>query len=221
MLNRVNFGEADRIITIMTADQGKLRLIAKGVRKEKSKLAGGIELFSISSITFIPGRNDIGTLVSSRLITHYHLIVQDIDRTMFGYELLKLMNKVTQEDHVADYYELLVKGLVSLNKAGVPLDLVRAWVFMRLLALQGHTPNLTKDPSGNRLVPKTLYQFDFDSMSFFQHENGAFTDRHIKLLRLLLSEPVDRLAHIADISASSGVCDKQLLGPLIKQYTHG
>lgn len=54
VLNRINFGEADRILTVITPDQGKLSLIAKGVRKEKSKLAGGIELFSVSNISFIP-----------------------------------------------------------------------------------------------------------------------------------------------------------------------
>ncbi|MEJ0073760.1 MAG: DNA repair protein RecO [Candidatus Saccharibacteria bacterium] len=80
VLTRVDYGEADRIITLITPDQGKLRLMAKGVRRIKSKLAGGIELFSVSNITFIRGRGDIGTLVSSRVLTHYGRIVSDLDR---------------------------------------------------------------------------------------------------------------------------------------------
>jgi recombinational DNA repair protein (RecF pathway) len=56
-------------------DSGKLSLMAKGVRKVKSKLAGGIELFSTSEITYIPGRGSVGTLVSSRLMRHYGGIV--------------------------------------------------------------------------------------------------------------------------------------------------
>ena len=47
VLSRVNYGEADRIIKLLTPEAGKLSLMARGVRKPKSKLAGGIELFSI------------------------------------------------------------------------------------------------------------------------------------------------------------------------------
>jgi len=77
VLSRLNYGEADRIITVITPDNGKLRLMAKGVRRVKSKLAGGIELFIVSSLTFIKGKGDIGTLVSSRLQTHFSSIVTD------------------------------------------------------------------------------------------------------------------------------------------------
>ena len=61
VLRSIRYGEADRIITFITPDRGKVKGIAKGVRKQKSKLAGGIELFSVSDISFIPGRRDIDT----------------------------------------------------------------------------------------------------------------------------------------------------------------
>lgn len=98
VLGRTDYGEADRILTLLTPDQGKLRLLAKGVRRVKSKLAGGIELFSVSTITFVRGRGDIGALVSTRLNKHYGHIVQDLDRTMLGYELLKQLNKTTEDE---------------------------------------------------------------------------------------------------------------------------
>ena len=85
ILSRTDFGEADRILTILTHEQGKIRGIAKGVRKVKSKLAGGIELFSISQISFIQGKSDIYTLTSTRLEKHFGNIVHDIDRTMYAY----------------------------------------------------------------------------------------------------------------------------------------
>ena len=108
ILTRVNYGEADRIITIITPDHGKLRLIAKGVRKSVSKLAGGIELFSISAITYIPGKRDIGTLISTRMVTHWGNIVKNIERTMLGYDFLKVINKVTEDECEEDYYHILV-----------------------------------------------------------------------------------------------------------------
>ena len=56
VLRRTDFGEADRIINFLTPDRGKISGLARGVRKQKSKLAGGIELFSVSDITYLVGR---------------------------------------------------------------------------------------------------------------------------------------------------------------------
>ena len=89
ILARVNYQEADRIITVLSRDDGKLRLMVKGARKSKSKLAGGVELLSISELGVIKGKGDISTLVSSRLIKHFGHIVADIDRTLYAYEILE------------------------------------------------------------------------------------------------------------------------------------
>ena len=65
VLRRTNFGEADRIINFLT-EQGVIACIAKGVRKEKSKLAGAVELFTLSEITVHAGRNNkLGVLTSA------------------------------------------------------------------------------------------------------------------------------------------------------------
>jgi len=106
ILARTDFGEADRIITVLTPE-GKVRLMAKGVRRIKSKLAGGIELFSISYITYIPGKGDVSTLISTRLDTYFSTIVSDINRTMFGYDVLKLINRATEDLAGNEYFELL------------------------------------------------------------------------------------------------------------------
>ena len=50
----------------------------------------------VSDITYIPGRGELSTLVSTRLITHYGEIVSDLQRTMLAYDLLKIVNKVTE-----------------------------------------------------------------------------------------------------------------------------
>lgn len=56
VLKRSNYREADRILRVITPDRGKISLIAKAVRKPKSKLAGGIELFSVNEISYIEGK---------------------------------------------------------------------------------------------------------------------------------------------------------------------
>ncbi len=185
ILGRTDYGEADRILTILTPDQGKLRLMAKGVRKVKSKLAGGIELFSVSAITFVRGRGDIGTLVSARLEKYYSHIVKDLNRTMLGYELIKQLNKVVEDEPEAAYFDLLEQTFEALDDHTIPLPLVRLWFSSQLLRLSGHAPNLQTDDQGLKLQPEASYNFDFDHMAFVPADHGRFSADHIKFLRLM------------------------------------
>lgn len=187
ILSRTDYGEADRILTLLTPDYGKLRLLAKGVRRVKSKLAGGIELFSVSHITFIQGRGEMGTLISTRLIRHYGNIAKDIERTMLGYDLTKQLNKTTEDEPEADYFHLLEQAFVALDESSVGLQLVQTWFTAQLLRLSGHTPNLKTDTSGEKLASSNTYDFSFDDMAFARHADGHFAVDDIKLLRLLFS----------------------------------
>lgn len=184
VLSRTDFQEADRILTVLTPDHGKLRVIAKGVRRPKSKLAGGIELFSINDLTILPGRSEIQTLVSSRLVTHYADIVKDIQRTMLGYELIKKINRVTEDAAEAEYFELLQQVFVGLNDAELSKEMLELWFSMQLLNQAGHMPNLKTDTEGKALSVNEKYLFDFDEMSFRQQKGGPYGANHIKLLRL-------------------------------------
>jgi DNA repair protein RecO len=187
ILSRTDFGEADRILTLLTPDRGKLRLMAKGVRRIKSKLAGGIELFSVSDIVFIQGRGDIGTLISTRLIKHYGHIVKDVTRTMLGYELIKVLNKATEDEPEADYFDLLEQAFAVLDDATIPLELIQLWFNAQLLKLSGHTPNLEITVSGNRLEAGSRYDFSYDDAAFTANPEGLFDANDIKFLRLLFS----------------------------------
>ncbi len=184
VLSRTDYGEADRIVTLLTPDQGKLSLLAKGVRRIKSKLAGGIELFSVSSITFVRGRGEVGTLVSSRLEKHFAHIVEDLDRTMTGYELIKELHKITEDEPEPEYFTLLQQTFEALNDQQVPLPLIRFWFSAQLLRLGGHTPNLQTDTTGQKLQPGQTYDFSFEQMAFTPSEHGRFGADHIKFLRL-------------------------------------
>ncbi len=187
VLSRTNYGEADRILTVITPDYGKVRLMAKGVRKVKSKLAGGIELFSVSNITFIQGRGEVGTLVSTRLLKHYGQIITDITRVQLGYDLLKMFNTITEDNAEPEYFELLEQSFQALDDIQVGEDLIRAWFAAQLLRLGGHTPNLQTDSFGHKLEPDTSYEFDYDTVAFVAHEQGKFMADHIKFMRLIFS----------------------------------
>lgn len=184
VLTRINFKEADRIITVLTPDHGKLRLIAKGVRRIKSKIAGGIELFGISSITVVSGRGEINTLISSRLIKHFDNIAKDIDRAMLGYKLLKRLHQATEDVVGEEYFEIIKNTLMGLNDYAVDIKMVELWFYVQMLKATGHSPDLKIDVQGRQLVESDKYTFDFSVMTFRKSSTGSYEGNHIKLLRL-------------------------------------
>jgi DNA repair protein RecO len=184
ILARTNYGEADRIITFLTPDHGKIKVMAKAVRRSKSKLAGGIELFSISQLSFIVGRGEINTLASTRMVKHFGNIVKDLERTNAAYELIKRLDKATEAAAETAYFQLLEEGFTALDEPKIDLDLIQLWFNMQLLRLAGHTPNLRTDTNGQKLLQDKEYDFDFGTMSFSTQGEGNFKAEHIKFLRL-------------------------------------
>jgi len=197
ILSRTDYGEADRILTMLTLEHGKLHLLAKGVRRIRSKLAGGIELFSVSTITYIQGRSELGTLVSTRLDRHYSHIVEALDRTMLGYELIKQLNRITEDQTEAVYFELLRHIFEALDDADVPIALIRFWFQAQLLQLGGNAPSLHTDAENVELQPGFAYDFSFDTMCFSANGQGRFAVNHIKFLRLAFAgNSIQVLAHV-------------------------
>jgi DNA repair protein RecO (recombination protein O) len=210
VLRRTNYAEADRIVTFLTPI-GKIKAIVKGVRRSKSKLAGGIELFSESTITFLETRGDLQRVVSSRLDTHWDAIVGDLQRMMFGYEAMKLMDKLIENEASRDYYDLLKNTLAALADLDIPQASVEVWFYLRLLKLQGHEPNLKTDQSGTKLPEKSLYMFSPDEMCFIPSSQGVYRPDHVKLLRLASQHRVDVMKQIKDSGSLAAT-----LQPLLK-----
>lgn len=212
VLSRRDYQEADRILHVLTPDQGRLSLIAKGVRRPKSKLAGGIELFTINELTILPSKNDLKTLISSRMSVNYGNIVKDIKRTMLGYELLKQVNRYVEDEAGPEYFELLSSVFEGLNDPDVALGYVEAWFALQLLRITGHAPNLSTDTEGHPLSAERSYLFDFEASGFRQQTNGPYDVNHLKLLRLMLAASSPTV--LRQVQGASGYIDALL--PLSK-----
>lgn len=211
VLRRINYGEADRIITFLTADYGKIRVMAKGVRKQKSKLAGGIELFSVSELHFIKGRGDIDTLISSRLVKHYGSIVKDLERTNAAYDMLKLIDKTLEDTAGNEYFEVVDEALAALNTGRIDTVVVELSFAMRLLQLLGHVPDFSKSASGEALDKSDSFEFDLESVAFKSSKNGPYNQNHLKVLKLLAHNSPQSVVQIIGIE---DYC--QQLAPLVR-----
>jgi DNA repair protein RecO (recombination protein O) len=200
VLSRTDYNEADRIVTFLTPDEGKVRAIAKGVRRGRSKLAGGVELFSVSELTFLQGKSDLQTLVSARLVVFYGNIIKDLERTQWAYDVLKTINRLTEAAAGPEFFELLQNTLAALDNSKLAMPIVEIWFDMQLLRALGNEPNLTTDKEGEKLASGKEYSFDLDAMTFFDKADGGFTADYIKLLRLALTQPPEVLQQIKNIN---------------------
>lgn len=206
VLRRTNYGEADRILQLLTPNYGKISIMAKGVRREKSKLAGGIELLAISDVTLVSGKSEIWTLTGAKMDTFFAHIMNDYDRLQFAYEVIKQVSRAAEQVSDPAFFVLLETALRSLNDPNIEFDITVSWFWLQLSILLGAGLNLSTDINGMQLVEDKNYAFDGESMAFWFSENGDFTTSHLKLLRLLSAQPPGVVAKVKGL--------KPLLGPV-------
>lgn len=198
VLRRTNYGEADRIVQLLTPD-GRRSVMARGVRKEKSKLAGGIELFALSDVVVGEGRGELGVLTSAKLVQFYRHILEDYDRLQFGYLAIKLIARASETVDEPEWFDLLKEVLMGLDVASIPLPLIEAWFYIRYAALLGHELNLELDVQGNTLKEDVSYRYDSGEQGLRPVTNGEISGTHIKLLRLIASRPLKVLIQIGSV----------------------
>ncbi len=141
VLRRSDYSEADRILTIYTPRFGKRRVIAKGVRKTTSRLAGHIELFTRVQLLLAEGRN-LDIVTQAEIVAPYRALREDLQRVSFAYYIAELLDKLTtDEEGQSPAYTLLAETLDALDSAPHPELAVRRFE-LRLLALLGYRPYL-------------------------------------------------------------------------------
>lgn len=199
VLRRTNYGESDRILQLLTADGNKVSAMAKGVRREKSKLAGAVELFSLTQVTLHTGKSDLSILTSARLQTFYGDILNDYDRLQFGYEVLKKIGRLSEHTHEPLLYNVTLTAIASLNQSKIDLRIIRAWFYLQVADISGHGLNLSRDHNNKQLSVDETYRFDIAEMSFVIDKSGRFGADHLKLLKILKLKTPEVVAKISSI----------------------
>lgn len=189
VLRRTNYGEADRILDLLTPD-GRMSVMARGVRKEKSKLAGGIELFAVCDVVVGQSRGDLGVLTSARLVTFYRHILEDYDRMQFAYEVLAQVTRASSTLDEPAWYDIVAEVLAALDVSTVSLSLVQTWFYVRIAELLGDELNTTRDYSGAKLQSDKRYRYDTQEKGFVEDAKGQIAADHIKILRLVSVKPL-------------------------------
>ena len=141
VIKRIKLGEADRILTLFTPNYGKMRTVAKGVRKPSSRLSGHVELLTHAAMLLAHGQN-LDIVTQSQTIHGFLPIRESLELTTFALYAAELVEQFTPE-HMENYplYTLLLGTLQGLSEGQNPVVLLR-YFELELLSHVGYRPQL-------------------------------------------------------------------------------
>lgn len=215
ILRRVNYSEADRIITFLTPERGKVSALARGARRVKSRLGGSLELFSIVELMLARGRN-LEIVTGARLHTHFGNIVKDYEYLRRAFLFCEMTDKLTSANSAPETYDVLVESLRHLDE-GYPPEVAELYFKLRLLDILGYKPDLSRCVASQvEITASKRYFFSSEhggliESEYARDETAAIGADHIKLWRLSFTQPLSKLVDIGGVEQaareSMGICN--------------
>jgi len=141
VLKQTKLGEFDKILTIYTSEFGKLKAVAKGACRPKSKLGGNVEPFTHSLMLLAKGRN-LDIVTQSQTINGFLALKSDLWRVACGFYILELIDSFTVEGgENRPLFDLLLDILSQLSKPETNETILR-YFELHLLHYLGYRPQL-------------------------------------------------------------------------------
>jgi len=161
VLRTYSFGEADKIVVILSPNHGKLRTVAKGVRKTKSRFGGRLEPFSHIDLVLYEGRN-LDTVTQVSVIEAYPNLRLDYEAVLAAGTMVEVCDAIAQEgESSSGLFLLLQRGLETLEAGASSMDLLSAFL-LKASSVLGMSPSLGIC-AGCRRTPATgeIFRFSF------------------------------------------------------------
>lgn len=142
ILRHADWGEADRLLTLYTREQGKLRAIGKGLRKMRSRKAGHLEPFTQVTLQLARGR-DLAIVTQVDTINAYLPLREDLQRTARAAYVVELLDRFTYEEEGSNppVFTVLTETLSRVAEDPDPWLALRYYE-TRLLEWMGFRPQL-------------------------------------------------------------------------------
>lgn len=215
ILKKKNFGETDKILTVYSEKRGKVNLIAKGVRKVLSKLAGHLELFYLSDFFIAEGKK-LDTLVGAQIINNFPSIHLSTSKIKYVYYIVEIIDRLIKTDEKSpEIYNLLLKTIITLEESKINDELVLIYFQAQLLALLGHKPEMEYCLKCQKKLNPEINYFSYslggiiceDCHKYDIHSQLVST-KAIKLARLILDK--NNLINIKSINSETRELQKIL-----------
>lgn len=138
VLRTHKLGESDRIVSILTRQHGKVRAVAKGVRKTKSRFGARLEPPTHLQLLFYEGR-ELDIVTQAETVDHFRAIRDDLDRLTRGVSMLEAADQLGLEGEPNEpLFQMLLGALRALANHSGPL--VVPGFYLKVLALEGFRP---------------------------------------------------------------------------------
>jgi DNA repair protein RecO (recombination protein O) len=144
VLRSMKLGEADKIVTILTQGSGKVRGVAKGIRRTTSKFGARLEPLTHVTLMMYRGRSSLDTVTQAEILSAFRAIRGNFELIAAGETMLESADKVAEEhERNVRLFVLLLNGLRALE--GRPRDpaAVSESFLLKLLSLSGFHPSLS------------------------------------------------------------------------------
>jgi DNA repair protein RecO (recombination protein O) len=143
ILRTYKLGEADRIVVLMGRATGKVRAVAKGVRRTGSKFGARLEPGSHIQVQLHEGRGELDIVTQAETVEPYRRSREDLSRMGRVASLLEAVDHVAQDREPAPrLFDMLVGGLRTVEERNPPL--IAAAFYLKLLAAEGVAPELDR-----------------------------------------------------------------------------
>ncbi|MGH2740368.1 MAG: DNA repair protein RecO [Actinomycetota bacterium] len=142
VLGAIKLGEADKIVTILTQGSGKVRAVAKGLRRTKSRFGARLEPLTHVNLMLYRGRN-LDTVTQADIINPFRAIRDDFTLFSAGETMLEAAERVAEDyERNVQLFLLLLNGLRAIETGPSDPAAVAESYLLKLLALSGFGPNL-------------------------------------------------------------------------------
>lgn len=204
VIRKVNVGEADRILTVLTRDRGKIRVVAKGVRRPKAKLAGFTDMFHYNDFVLAEGRN-LDIVTSAVTVERFIKEGMELERIGLMYYLCELVNQLIEETaEVPGSFELLRETFNYIKNHEVSSAITKSYFEMKMLLFLGFAPELHKCVgSGAELNGNDDLSFSVRCGGVLQGDARAKDDfarpissNTLKFLRVLQQMPLEEVLKV-------------------------
>lgn len=221
ILKKADRGEANQLLTVYTKDYGRLEILGKAIRKIKSKLKSGADLFYLSDIEFIQGKTH-KTLTDAILIEKFPQIRKELGKLTIANKITtSLDNLAGNEEKDEKIWNLLLKAFRILNNYRISiksLQLIYHYFFWKLLVILGYKPELYSCPiCQKKLIPGLLF---FNSQEggvicnncFQKSKKGEkISPETIKILRFIIAKDWPAISRLkildVDLKSLKGIAD--------------
>ena len=207
VLRTYKLGEADRIVVLLTRGRGKVRAVAKGVRKTKSRFGGRLEPASHADLLLYEGRGELDIVSQAEVIDAFRPLRDDLDRLGRAMTMLEATDQLALEQEANPrLYEMLVGALRTLALQDAPL--VAPGFLLKALALEGVRPQVESCVACGSEGPLVSWAMEEGGLRCASHRQGAAVS----------AEAVEVLQDM--LGGRLGAALNETRGPVVSEVDH-